>query len=170
MTDLHRLHWRIWIDWNNNGTWAETSGAYREDITADVLDLDWRWGQPVVVSANPRRPRPAQLQLTLGNEDRRYTPGNAQSPLSGNLAASRRVWAAFAWPYDGFCRGRTILTLMAAPSPWATWPGTKSPPAPRVSPCPRGGAWGNDGNRRRRLCPGLWRRRRPPGLRVPAQR
>ena len=102
MADLHRLHWRIWIDWNDNGTWAETSGAYREDITADVLDLDWRWGQPVDVSANPRRPRPAQLRLTLGNEDRRYTPGNARSPLAGNLAAGRRVWAAFAWPYDGF--------------------------------------------------------------------
>ena len=102
MADLHRLHWRIWVDWNDNGTWGETSGAYREDITGDVLDLDWRWGQPVGAFSNPRRSEPARLDLTLRNHDRRYTPGNAQSPLSGNLAAGRRMWAAFAHPYDDF--------------------------------------------------------------------
>ncbi len=95
-------HWRIWVDWNDNVTWAETSGPYREDITADVLDLDWRWGRPVGSFRAPARPRPARLDLTLGNEDRRYTPGNDRSPLAGSLAAGRRVWAAFAWPYDGF--------------------------------------------------------------------
>ena len=130
MADLHRLHWRIWIDWNDNGTWAETSGAYREDITADVLDLDWRWGQPVDVSANPRRPRPAQLQLTLGNHDRRYTPGNARSPLSGNLAAGRRVWAAFAWPYDGFAGADdTDLNGRAVPLGDLAWDKISTGPA-----------------------------------------
>ena len=102
MADLHRLHWRIWVDWNDNGTWGETSGAYREDITGDVLDLDWRWGRPVDVSGSPRRTQPARLDLTLRNHDRHYTPGNTQSPLSGNLSAGRRVWAAFAHPYDDF--------------------------------------------------------------------
>ena len=95
-------HWRIWIDWNQNGIWAETSGAYREEITPDVLDLDWRWGKPVASFRDPARLRPAQLDVTLGNQDRRYTPGNAHSPLSGSLAAGRRVWAAFAWPLDNF--------------------------------------------------------------------
>ncbi len=99
---MPKLHWRIWVDWNDNGTWGETSGSYRENITGDVLDLAWRWGQPVDSFRNPRRPPPARLALTLGNEDLRYTPGNTQSPLSGNLAAGRRIWAAFAWPLDNF--------------------------------------------------------------------
>lgn len=102
MADLHRPHWRIWVDWNDNGTWGETSGNYQEDITGEVLDLAWRWGQPVDVPASAHRSQPARLDLILGNEDRRYTPGNAQSPLAGNLAAGRRVWAAFAWPLDDF--------------------------------------------------------------------
>ena len=122
--------WRIWIDWNNNGTWAETSGGYREDITADVLDLAWRWGQPVDVSNRPRRPRPARLDLTLGNRDRRYTPGNAQSPLSGNLAAGRRVWAALAWPCDGFAGAdETDLNGRAVTSGDAAWAKISTGPA-----------------------------------------
>ena len=99
---MPELHWRIWIDWNDNGVWGETSGSYLENITGDVLDLAWRWGQPVDSFPGPRRPQPARLALTLGNEDRRFTPGNNQSPLSGNLVAGRRVWAAFAWPLDNF--------------------------------------------------------------------
>ena len=123
-------HWRIWADWNDNGTWAETSGAYREDITADVLELDWRWGQPVDSFRAPDRPRPAQLNLTLGNEDRRYTPGNAQSPLSGNLAAGRRVWAAFAYPLDNFAGADgTDLHGRAVPLGDASWAKISTGPA-----------------------------------------
>ena len=40
--------------------------------------------------------------MTLRNADRRYTPGNAQSALAGNLTTGRRVWAAWAYPYDDF--------------------------------------------------------------------
>lgn len=99
---MPNLHWRIWVDWNDNGTWGETSGTYREDVTGDVLDLDWRWGKPMGSFRNLHRPQPAQLSLTLGNEDRRYSPGNTQSPLYGNLTAGRRVWASFAYPLDSF--------------------------------------------------------------------
>ena len=99
-------YWRIWVDWNGNGAWNETSGDYREDVTRDVLDLDWSWGESPqsLRGANPgRRPAaPARLNLTLRNNARRYTPGNGKSPLAGNLTAGRRVWAAMAYPYDGF--------------------------------------------------------------------
>ena len=94
-------HWRIWVDWNNNGIWGESSGNYREEVTADVLELAWRWGRPVD-AARQRPIRPARLDLTLRNDTLRYTPGNAQSPLAGNLTAGRRVWAAWAYPYDDF--------------------------------------------------------------------
>ncbi len=130
MADLHRLHWRIWADWNDNGTWADNSGAYREDITPDVLDLDWRWGQPVGSFRDPARPRPAQLHLTLGNEDHRYTPGNARSPLAGNLSAGRRVWAAFAWPLDDFAGADgTDLNGRAVPLGDSAWARVSTGPA-----------------------------------------
>ncbi len=95
-------HWRIWVDWNDNGAWGESSQDYREDITPDVLDLSWRWGMPVDCSRNRRWPAPARLSLTLRNGGMTYTPGSALSPLSGKLAVGRRVWAAFAYPYDDF--------------------------------------------------------------------
>ena len=98
-------HWRIWVDWNDNGVWDEKEGNYREDVTADVLELDWKWGRPPSSGVKSGRPDPtnaALLDFTLRNEGRRYAPGSAASPLAGNLNAGRRVWAAFAYPYDDF--------------------------------------------------------------------
>ena len=110
-------HWRIWVDWNENGTWGESSGNYREDVTGDVLDLDWRWGQRVALASERKRNEPARLALTLGNADRRYTPGNAQSPLAGNLSNGRKVWASMAYPYDDFAGADgTDLDGRAAPA------------------------------------------------------
>ncbi len=107
--------WRVWVDWNGNGTWGESAGNYREDITGDVLELDWKWGQPLLPSGRQRRIEPARLDLTLQNHSLRYTPGNPQSPLAGNLSAGRRIWAAFAYPCDDFAgsdgadlNGRTV--------------------------------------------------------------
>lgn len=109
-------HWRIWVDWNGNGAWGESSGDYRENITGDVLDLEWRWGQRVALSPESRRMEPARLALTLGNADRRYTPGNAQSPLAGHLSTGRKVWASMAYPYDDFAGADgTDLSGRAAP-------------------------------------------------------
>lgn len=98
-------HWRIWVDWNENGTWGEASGDYLEEITGDVLELGWQWGRPLELSRSSRRYRPARLDLTLRNDTLKYTPGNARSPLAGHLAAGRRVWAAWAWPHDNFTGG-----------------------------------------------------------------
>lgn len=105
MTDLQRPHWRIWVDWNDNGVWGEEAENYREDITSDVLELGWKWGRPLSSAGKAgRRDRTnsALLEFTLRNEGRRYSPGNPASPVAGNLTAGRRVWAAFAHPYDDF--------------------------------------------------------------------
>lgn len=113
---MNNPHWRIWVDWNGNGAWAEGNGPYREEVTDDVLDLQWRWGQRVETSRPRRRMPPAELRLTLGNRDQRYTPGNPQSPLHGHLATGKRVWAAFAWPLDDFTGAdATDLTGRTAP-------------------------------------------------------
>ena len=95
--------WRIWVDWNENGIWGQEVGAYSEDVARDVLELDWKWGRPVILGERSgRKAIPARLDLLLRNQDGRYSPGNGASPLAGNIHAGRRVWAAFAWPLDDF--------------------------------------------------------------------
>ena len=105
MAYSHQPHWRIWVDWNDNGIWGEREENYWEDVTGDVLELGWKWGRPPDSAGKSGRPDPtnsALLDFTLRNDGRRYSPGNAASPLAGNLNAGRRVWAAFAYPYDDF--------------------------------------------------------------------
>lgn len=95
--------WRIWVDWNDDGIWGQEVGAYREDVAADVLELDWKWGRPVNPDeAGRRRSEPARLDLLLRNHDGRYTPGNAASALAGRVLVGRRVWASLAYPLDEF--------------------------------------------------------------------
>ena len=38
----------------------------------------------------------------MRNREGKYSPGNPDSPLAGNLESGRRVWAALAWPLDDF--------------------------------------------------------------------
>ena len=124
-------HWRIWVDWNGNGTWGESNGEYREEVTDDVLDLEWRWGRRVATSRPRRRLPPAELRLTLGNRDQRYTPGNSQSPLHGHLKAGKRVWAAFAWPLDNFqgAEGADLNGRAAPVGPGLAWNKASTGPA-----------------------------------------
>ncbi|MCH8745495.1 MAG: hypothetical protein IIB31_07600, partial [Chloroflexi bacterium] len=87
-------HWRVWIDWDDDGIWGEAN----EEVTSDVMELHWEWGR----NLNSERALPAKLDLTLRNDDHKYSPPNINTPLSGNLKAGRRVWAWFAYPYENF--------------------------------------------------------------------
>ena len=102
MAYLHRPYWRIWVDWNYNGVWGEKEGDYQEDVTAETLELGWKWGRPLSLAGSSGWSEPAVLDLTLRNDGRRYSPGNRKSPLADNLTAGRQVWASFAYPYDDF--------------------------------------------------------------------
>ena len=100
---MAKPHWRIWVDWDGDGLWGET----HEDITDDVMALDWHWGKPLAAPANVRanageRAAAAGLSLTLRNPERKYSPNNPTSPLADHLQTGRKVWAAFAYPYDDF--------------------------------------------------------------------
>ena len=113
---MAKPHWRIWVDWDGDGVWGEQAGDYDEDVTDDVMALRWNWGKPLApvnsvgraVGRDTDRAGAAGLELTLRNHDRRYSPGNSTSPLAGNsglvsnAGRSRKVWAAFAYPYDDF--------------------------------------------------------------------
>ena len=93
------LLWRVWIDWAGNGSWYANSS----DVSADVLGLRWQWGRrglPV-----PEFAPPAELELTLRNDDHRYTPGNSTGPLGGNVQPGRRVWLRANRIHDDFATG-----------------------------------------------------------------
>ncbi len=87
-------HWRVWIDWDDDGIWGESN----EDVTSDVMGFHWEWGR----NLNNERALPALLDLTLRNDGHKYSPPNGGSPLFGNLKAGRKVWAWFAYPYENF--------------------------------------------------------------------
>ncbi|MDE2785930.1 MAG: hypothetical protein OXL37_04635 [Chloroflexota bacterium] len=82
---LPALRWQVWINWAGDGIW----GTEDVDISDDVLGLRWDWGRrglPV-----PEFAAPASLELTLGNSDHRYTPGNDDGPLGTNVRPGREV-------------------------------------------------------------------------------
>ena len=93
------LRWRVWVDWVGDGSWQADS----RDISDDVLALRWGWGRrglPV-----PEFASPAALELTLRNEDHRYTPGNDLGPLGSNVKPGKSVWLRANWIYDDFAAG-----------------------------------------------------------------
>ena len=90
------LRWRAWIDWDGGGAWDE-SGA---DVSADVLALRWQWGRRGLPA--PEFADPAQLELTLRNQDHRYTPGNTAGPLGSNVGPGRAAWLRVSRVHDDF--------------------------------------------------------------------
>ena len=90
------LRWQARVDWGDRGVW----GAAGADVSDDALGLRWQWGRcgrPV-----PEFAPPAEVELTLRNHDRRYTPGHANGPLGDNVQAGREVWLSAAYIYDNF--------------------------------------------------------------------
>lgn len=80
------LCWRVWIDWAGVGSWDVDS----TDVSADVLALRWGWGRrslPV-----PEFAQPALLDLTLRNDNHRYTPGSPGAVLGAYEGPGRAVW------------------------------------------------------------------------------
>ena len=90
------LRWRVWVDWDGDGSW-DASGA---DVSGDVLGLRWGWGRRGLPT--PEFAPPAEMELTLRNDNHRYTPGNAGGPLGANLQTGRAVWLRVSRVHDGF--------------------------------------------------------------------
>ena len=80
------IRWQILVDWANAGVW-DADGS---DVSADVLGLRWQWGRRGLPA--PEFAPPAELELTLHNNDHRYTPGNTGGPLGSNVQPGRAVW------------------------------------------------------------------------------
>ena len=96
--------WKILVDWNNDGDFADAN----EDVTGDVEILTFdhlRDIQTDYIEA-------AKLGFVLKNNTHTYTPTNSASGLYGNLKPGRRVWALCAYPWDGFT-GANATSLSA---------------------------------------------------------
>ncbi len=90
------LRWQVWIDWSDDGSWDVNSS----DISDDVLGLRWGWGRrglPV-----PEFAPAAELELTLRNDDHRYTPGNSSGPLGVGVESGGKVWLRASRIHDDF--------------------------------------------------------------------
>ncbi len=91
--------WVVLVDWNGGGGFPVSA----VDVSEDVLELtlehfrDLRTGY---VEA-------ARAELKLRNEDHRYSPPNAGSPLHPHLKPGRALLIRAAYPHDGFSSSTT---------------------------------------------------------------
>jgi len=81
--------YQLAVDWNNGGTYTTTG----DDITGYVLAepaLSIEWGRQDDLTSPATTA--TELTFSLNNYDRRFSPGNASSPLgSGNVRSGRKV-------------------------------------------------------------------------------
>ena len=76
--------WTIAIDWDRNGNYADTY----DDVTNRVMSAKWFLGSRVEYEEIADE---AMLDLELDNQDRRYSPEYASSPLFGKVVPQRPV-------------------------------------------------------------------------------
>ena len=76
--------WTIAIDWDRNG---DFDGTY-DDVTSRVIDVNWFSGRrkPYEDTADD-----SMIELTLRNDDKRFSPENASGPLNGKLVPYRPI-------------------------------------------------------------------------------
>ena len=91
---MPQAKWLVQIDWSNDGDFSDGN----EDVTSDVTRLTLEHFRDLASG----RVEAAQLELQLRNDDHKYSPPNAGSPIGGDLKPGRKVWVRAAYPYDGF--------------------------------------------------------------------
>ena len=91
---MAQAKWLVLVDWSGNGGFPVAA----VDVSEDVIDLtlehfrDLRTGYV----------ESARAELKLRNEDHRYSPPNAGSPLHPHLKPGRALLIRAAYPHDGF--------------------------------------------------------------------
>ena len=104
---------RLLVDWNNDGDYDDTY----DEITDDVLDITWQRGRDYAsqLSGNSIV---GKLTARLKNNDGKYSPSNASSPLAGSMLPARSVRLnagsgtfPYAFPMIPICCSYTFLML-----------------------------------------------------------
>ena len=86
------------VDWNNDGDFGDAS----EDVTTDVLELQWERGRDVASQLTGRYIS-GQLEAILKDITGKYASFNSASPLYGNILPGRKVQVqagSGSFPYD----------------------------------------------------------------------
>lgn len=90
MTDVA---YKIYIDWDNDGSVAAGAPTAGEDVSNEVLGLrtpvGWSLGRDTARSLGQIEPGEATMELN--NRDRIFSPDNSLSPLFGNLGPGKPV-------------------------------------------------------------------------------
>ncbi len=89
---MTQARWLVQIDWNDDGDFSDAN----EDVTADVLGMTLEHLRDL----SSGHIEAARLELELKNDDHKYSPPNASSPLGGLLRPGRAVRVRAAYPYD----------------------------------------------------------------------
>ena len=114
---MPQAKWRVSVDWNDDGDFTDPN----EDVTSDVLGLTLEHFRDL----SSDRIEAARLELTLKNDDHKYSPPNGASPLSGNLKPGRQVWLRAAYPYDSFTDIAGTQLAVHTPDQDLTFPWTE---------------------------------------------
>ena len=91
---MAQAKWLVCVDWNDDGDFSDAN----EDVTSDVLGLTLDHFRDLTSD----HVEAARLELELKNDDHKYSPPNAGSPLSGLLKPGRKMWVRAAYPFDSF--------------------------------------------------------------------
>ena len=91
---MPQAKWLVKVDWNGDGDFSDAN----EDVTSEVLGLTLEHFRDLTSG----HIEAARLELQLRNDNHKYSPPNASSPLSGNLKPGRKVWLRAAFPFDSF--------------------------------------------------------------------
>ena len=70
---MAQAKWLVQVDWNNDGDFSDAD----EDVTSDVLGLTLEHFRDL----SSEHIEAACLELELKNDDHKYSPSNASSPL-----------------------------------------------------------------------------------------
>ncbi len=116
--------WKLMVDWSGDGEFAGAD----DDVTGATQGLSLRHMRELT----SERIGAARLDFRLTNDDHKYSPPNAASPLFGLLRPGRKVWLRAAFPCDEF--GAAVGTSLAnhAPKYGAAYRWTTTQPGFRI--------------------------------------
>src|SRR5258707_7199504 len=76
--------WTIAIDWNRSGSYTDPN----DDVTSYVISAEWVLGMQQAYQDCADN---SVLKLVLNNADKRFSPENGSSPLTGKVLPFRSV-------------------------------------------------------------------------------
>ncbi len=132
--------WKLMVDWSGDGEFAGAD----DDVTSATLGLSLRHMRELM----SERIGAARLDLRLSNDNHKYSPPNAASPLFGKLKPGRKVWLRAAFPCDEFGGAAGTSLANRAPEYGAAYRWSTTQPGFRIGVSDGARTDGSGGGRR----------------------